>query len=102
MNASQTWFPGKDYPDREVWLKFRAPRISVKARLIHDSAKGPLVLSLNRAKRIAARVDRSHRSHAVKMTRDYLGGTTPKRQHLAHAGLVRQRHEYYAKRADAA
>jgi hypothetical protein len=92
MSTSQDWFPGRDYPDREVWLKVRAPRVSTKARLIHDSAKGPLILGINAAKRAARAYDA------------YLnwicGGSKrqgPRTEPTRHQQIVRARHAYYRK-----
>jgi hypothetical protein len=84
-----SYFPGRDYPDREVWLKLRAPRISKFARLIHDSVKGPLVIGINQAKRV------SDFMHSVNC------GTKHPANHGSRREIVKQRHAYYARRAAA-
>jgi hypothetical protein len=93
MTPSQNWFPGQDYPDRDIWLEYRAPRISTKARLIWDSSKGPMKLGINAAKRAARTAD--------KMATALRQNGAP-RCVSNHQALVEARHGYYAKRAEAA
>lgn len=88
VTQSQDWFPGLDYPDREIWLKIRhTPKggVSKARRLIHDSASGPMILGINAAKRAANLHD--------KMLRP-LGGRSAERQKIARA-----RHAYYRRAA---
>ena len=94
--ATQDWFPGRDYPDREVWLKIRrTPRggVSRARRMIHDSSGGPLVLGINAAKRAARAYDEyidwmcGGRASSLR--------TEPRR----HQEIVRARHAYYRKSA---
>jgi hypothetical protein len=86
VGESQDWFPGRDFPDREVWLKIRAtPKggVSKARRLIHDSASGPMILGINAAKRAAKIYDRMQR--LLKGRRDP----------LQHQCIVKARHDYY-------
>lgn len=94
MTQSQTWFPGKDFPDREIWLKIRTtPRNLVKflGRLFQnkdpvDGSLQPIVIGINKAKRAARLSDR-----LINMLR---APGAPKK-FPAHTNLVRQRHAYY-------
>jgi hypothetical protein len=81
--ASPGYFPGKDYPDREEWLKIREERnTEVKREKIIYGGKKPLMLGLNRAKR---QLDDNKRADNSK--------------HPAKRGsrgdLIEQRHAYY-------
>lgn len=112
MNESQNWFPGADYPDREVWLRIRStPRNQRRGRVIQNVQKRivqvweldaagkpievsrdrqflmPIVIGINKAKRAARDAD--------------LLGTPPMQFGKAHQNIVRQRHAYY-RRAKAA
>jgi hypothetical protein len=80
MTASQDWFPGADYPDREVWLKIRAtPRKRRGGRYIHahplPTLGGPrplcepLVLGINATKRALDKIGK--RSSLVKQRHAY-------------------------------
>jgi hypothetical protein len=84
VTASQDWFPGRDYPDREIWLKIRAtPKggVSRARRMIHNSASGPMILGINAAKRAADSVASPRVGHPAK--RGF------------RAGIVIERHAYY-------
>ena len=74
--SAQYW-PGRDYPDREVWLKRRATNLRGRInRVIHDGKK-PFVLGLNKLKR---QLDAAGRATGV---------TRPRQT------LIQQRHAYY-------
>lgn len=84
-NDTTPYFPGRDYPDREVWLKKRetnkrAIKEASEKPIYHtQGGRKPLRLGLNAAKR-AAKAD--------KFDGDVL-----------HQDIVRQRHAYYRRRA---
>jgi len=75
MTASQDWFPGLDFPDREEWLKYRAKRAGKPVVLSWSHTKQPLVLGLNKLKRAAKK----------------LGGAAGRAQRQE---IVRQRHAF--------
>jgi hypothetical protein len=57
--SKPTYFPGQDYPDREVWLAKRAtPRKRPAGTVIYTARKGgkSLRLGINLAKRIEERI----------------------------------------------
>lgn len=71
------YFPGRDYPDREVWLKRRATNLHGRVnRWIHQGVT-PFVLGLNKLKR---QLDAAGRATGVARPRQT---------------LIRQRHAYY-------
>lgn len=87
---SQDWFPGRDYPDRDVWLaKRNTPRGQVYGKLIYahsneaGAKRAPLQFGINKAKRAARHVDAS------------LG--TP----VQHGKIMKARAEYRAARYEA-
>lgn len=61
------YFPGQDYPDREVWLKIRyTPRNLHRGRILY-AGKKPLVVGTNAAKRALG----ADRSELLKQRREY-------------------------------
>jgi len=55
MTQTQDWFPGKDFPDREVWLKIRETKNVAPGRLVFNSKDGPMAIGINNAKRASDR-----------------------------------------------
>lgn len=83
VQADPEYFPGKDYPDREVWLKIRAaqhqkPESRVIYRTKHKPQ--PLALGINAAKRMAD------------------AGGNPKH---TRSKIAKHRHDYYRQRHEA-
>lgn len=87
--TERTWFPGKDFPDREKWLAVRStPQRKPRGRMIYTgvnasgakSIRKPLFMGINSRKRIEAR--RTGTAH----------GRLPKR---AESSIIRARHAYY-------
>lgn len=105
--ASQDWFPGRDYPDREVWLaKRNTPRGQIHGKLIYTHTKSPkmepLALGINRAKREAHRVDVLTRRADVNLfsgspLSQTLRNVLAKRP-LQHAKIMKARADYRAAR----
>lgn len=74
----EPYWPGKDYPDREVWLAKRAAqRVKPQAQRVY-TGRQPMALGINNAKRLAD------------------GDGNPK--HVRSKKIVQHRHEYYHKR----
>lgn len=88
------FFPGRDYPDREVWLKIRTTPANLwrhRGLTIYSSRKGgkPMVLGINFQKHqeeqlLGGRGRRFPKKPPIK------GGTI--------VGIVGARHAYYAQR----
>jgi hypothetical protein len=77
------YFPGQDFPDREVWLARRhTDRHAPRGTLIYTAVKGgkPLRLGINLAKRIEERILGRRGARFIKR-----GG----------GGVVQARHRYY-------
>lgn len=80
LKQDPEYFPGKDYPDREVWLKIRAAqRQKPEPRVIYRGAQ-PLALGINAAKRMAD------------------AGGNPKH---TRSKIGKHRHDYYRQRYEA-
>lgn len=106
MTQSQDWFPGADYPDREVWLAIRStPKtgpFAIRKRVVrwvtrhHGAYHAPLDLGLNRAK---AGLDLRMQQMAIDIARQNGDTTSDIVKRPAKRGarqiLVRQRHAYY-------
>lgn len=101
MTQTQTWLPGKDYPDREAWLTIRdTPRWFKKliSRWIYshngprESDSGtriwkPMMVGINKAKRTAdAAFMFADSKHPAK--------------HGARREIIRQRQAYYRRMID--
>lgn len=81
----QDYFPGRDYPDREVWLKKRdTPRGQLHGAVIYSGRK-PLALGINQAKRFASRDA-------------FYAGESPNPKHCRGKRIVAHRHAYYRDR----
>jgi hypothetical protein len=95
ITETPTYFPGKDYPDREVWLAKRhtklPPPVYVYRHPLPDEKgrqpkREPLKLGINNAKRMASR-DAFNRGE----------NSNPK--HCRGKSIVAYRHAYYRREA---
>lgn len=86
------YWPGRDYPDREVWLKKRAAQREKPPVVVvyHDGSRRPLSLGINQAKRMAA-------ADTVKRGEN----PNPKRKRGCRQSIVVSRHSYYRDRYEA-
>jgi hypothetical protein len=82
--SEPTYFPGRDYPDREVWLKKRytprkhPPRLVAHVSLMPtdrtEGIKGKtLYMGINRAKRALGK----ERAPLIKQRQEYYRGQIP-------------------------
>ncbi len=78
LQQDPEYFPGKDYPDREVWLKIRAAQHDKAPVRVVYSGLQPFAIGINAAKRMAD------------------AGGNPK--HTRGKKIVRHRHRYYHER----
>lgn len=82
-----TFFPGRDYPDREIWLAKRCTDLKAirdRGRVIY-SGKKPMFLGINKVKR-------EERSRPFGRPRKKAG---------VQFSLIAARHNYYAQRHEA-
>ena len=75
--TEQLYFPGRDYPDRETWLKRRATNLRGRINRILHQGKQPFAPGLNKLKR---QLDAAGRATGVVRPRQT---------------LIKQRHAYY-------
>ena len=105
--TDKPYWPGRDYPDREVWLKRRATNLRGRInRVIHQGDK-PFVLGVNKLKRqldAAARGIQPARSAPFVLSLNKLQNRRydsavsrriPVRVFHPRQTLIRQRHAYY-------
>lgn len=87
------YWPGRDYPDREVWLKKRATQREVPpvTTVYRANSYEPLALGINQAKRVAA------------LQASRLGDSTNPKQHRGgcRQSIIVSRHNYYHDRYEA-
>jgi hypothetical protein len=91
--AAMYW-PGKDYPDRDDWLKKRAAQREKPQPVViystQRSRRQPLALGINQAKRMAA-------ADTVKRGEN----PNPKKKRGCRQSIVVSRHGYYRDRYEA-
>jgi len=78
------YFPGRDYPDRDEWLRRRAAQRDQPRETVIYRGKGPFMVGLNHAKREASVL-------AIVV------GESPNPKDCRQS-IVRQRHNYWLKR----
>lgn len=53
LDVTQPYWPGRDFPDRDLWMQRRAtPRVLKRERVVYSGPK-PLAPGINAAKRAA-------------------------------------------------
>lgn len=104
VTQSQTWLPGKDYPDREEWLLIRQTQRGGRSgarRYIYahpapqkdengdwfQPARPPMMIGINHAKRMA------------DVAFGLRTGAAHPANHGSRQSIVRQRHAYYRRAA---
>ena len=77
VEENQPYFPGRDYPDREIWLKKRCTnRREIRDRgAVLYSGKKPLVIGTNAAKRSLDGMGHG-RGELIKERHAYYRGTS--------------------------
>lgn len=87
MTQSQTWFPGRDYPDREMWLLKRyTPRVvdTTEPVYLHRGANENGVTPPGVPMKLGINVTKRRAGH---------------RKGYAHSAMVHARHRMYLERA---